>query len=201
MGSRTAPSRGRQATAALAAVLALGGLVGCTGSQAVDPQAGGARRFVQGSGTVGEYAPADRKSVPAVRGTLVGGGTLDLADLRGQVVVLNFWGSWCAPCRAEAKTLEDVYQSTRASGVAFVGVNVRDSESKAKAFNRTFGVTYPSLFDEAGRVALSLREAPPNAIPATLLIDRAGRVAVVFRKPVLVRELRPAVERLAAEPR
>ncbi|HEV2086682.1 MAG TPA: TlpA disulfide reductase family protein [Cryptosporangiaceae bacterium] len=186
--------------AGLVAVLALAGLAGCTGSQAVDPQAGGARRFVQGSGTVSEYAPADRKPLPAVRGTLLGGGTLDLADLRGKVVVLNFWGSWCAPCRAEAQTLEEVYQATKASGVAFVGVNVRDSESKAKAFNRTFGVTYPSLFDEAGRVAISLREAPPNAIPATILIDRAGRVAMVFRKPLLMRELRPAVDRLAAEP-
>ena len=175
-------------------------LAGCsTGRDAVDPEAGGAQRFVAGSGTVSEYAASDRVAAPRISGTLVGGGRFDLGAQRGKVVVVNFWGSWCAPCRAEADELVAVQAATKASGVNFLGVNVKDSEDKARAFDRTFEVNYPSLFDPAGRIALRFRKTPPNAIPATVIIDRQGRVAAVFRKSLLRSELLPAVQRVAAE--
>lgn len=192
--------RAGRVRAGVAAMAVFTMLAGCgTGKDAVDPQAGGAQRFVAGPGTVSEYPPAERKAAPAISGELLGGGRFALADRRGTVVVVNFWGSWCAPCRAEADDLEAVYQHTRADGVEFVGVNVRDAADRAAAFNRTFGVSYPSLFDPAHRVALRFRDTPPNAIPATIVIDRAGRVAVVFRKPLLREQLLPVVERIAAE--
>jgi thiol-disulfide isomerase/thioredoxin len=115
-------------------------------------------------------------------------------------VVFNFWGSWCAPCRAEADDLEAVYAATKASGVEFVGVNVKDSKDNAIAYERTFKVTYPSLFDQGMRVALKFRKTPPNAIPATVILDRQGRVAIVLREPLLREKLQPEVERIAAEP-
>ena len=149
-------------------VVALAALAACTtGADAVDQASGGSQRFVAGSGASTVYSVADRKAAPDIAGTLLDGASFTLGAARGDVVVLNFWGSWCAPCRAEADDLERVYQATKASGVRFVGVNVKDTESRAKAFDVNFKITYPSLYDQAGRVALQLKAAPPNAVPAT----------------------------------
>lgn len=187
----------RRLVAALAAAAVL--LSACTsGKDAVDQEAGGEQRFVSG-GSSAEYAPADRSGAPKVTGELLDGGRFDLATYRGKVVVINFWGSWCPPCRAEADDLEAVYAATKASGVEFVGVNVKDSRDNATAYERAFKVTYPSVYDRSMRVALKFRDTPPNAIPATLVLDRAGRVAVVLRKPLLREDLQPYVERIAAE--
>jgi len=110
-------------------------LSGCsTGRDATDPNAGGGNRFVAGDGRTVVYARADRKPAPAVQGSTVDGGSFDLASVRGHVVVLNFWASWCAPCRLEAADLEAVHLSTKDSGVRFVGVDSRDERDAAKAF-------------------------------------------------------------------
>jgi thiol-disulfide isomerase/thioredoxin len=188
-----------QVRAVVAAFAALA-LVGCTsGNDAVDQAAGSEQRFVSGNGTVAEYAPADRRAAPSLTGELLDGAKYDPSSFKGKVVVINFWGSWCAPCRAEADDLEAVYAATKASGVEFLGVNVRDSRDNAEAYERAYKVTYPSLYDRGQRVALKFRDTPPNAIPATIVLDRAGRVAVVFRKPLLREDLQPTVERIAAE--
>lgn len=195
---RCAPAEFRRALVVLLVVPLL--LAGCgLGDQAVNQQAGSEQAFVAGDGTVTRYEPGDRKAAPRLQGELLDGDDFDLKKWRGDVVVINFWGQWCAPCRAEADDLLDVYNATKDTGVRFLGVNVRDSKDKARAFERNFDVTYPSLFDPAGRVALQFRETPPNAIPATIILDREGRVAVVFRKPLITTELEPDVVRLAAE--
>ncbi|GHJ50595.1 hypothetical protein Cs7R123_79370 [Catellatospora sp. TT07R-123] len=142
--------------------------------------------------------PGDRKPAPAVTGDLLAGGGYDLAALRGKVVVLNFWASWCAPCRREAPDLEQVYQATKASGVEFVGVNHRDDRDKAKAFESA-KTSYPSIYDPAGRLALRFTEIPPAGTPSTLIIDRQGRVAAAIRKATSVAELTPIVQEIAAE--
>ncbi len=111
--------------------------------------------------------------------------------------MVNFWGSWCAPCRAEADDLEDTYQATKGSGVTFLGINVQDSKDKALAFEEG-RVTYPSIFDPASRQALNF-DIPPNTTPATVVLDREGRIAVVIRRAVTRDELRPIVEKIAAE--
>ncbi|MCW2504555.1 MAG: alkyl hydroperoxide reductase/Thiol specific antioxidant/Mal allergen [Actinomycetia bacterium] len=186
----------------LVAALAGGGaaLAGCgTGKDAVDQSAGSQNRFVAGNGSRTDVPVGTRADPPKVTGETLDGKSFDLASLRGKVVVVNFWGSWCAPCRAEADDLEAVYTATRDQGVEFVGVNVKDSQDNAKAFERTFHISYPSLFDPSMRVALAFPKTPPNGVPATVVLDRTGRVAVVARTPLVKDELRDLVDRVVAE--
>jgi len=93
------------------------------------------------------------------------------------VVVLNFWGSWCAPCRAEAPTLAALARRFQPTGVRFVGVDIRDNAAAAQAFTRDFGITYPSFSDPGDMIALAFRSTvPPAGIPTTLVVGRSGRI-------------------------
>ena len=141
--------------------------------------------------------PDQRPPARDVTGQLLDGGTYDVAADRGKVVVVNFWGSWCSPCRAEAADLQKTYDATRDSGVTFVGVNSRDDRDAAKAFERG-RVTYPSIYDPDGQVALSF-DVTQVSTPSTLILDRQGRIAVALRRSTTVAELQPLVERVAAE--
>ncbi|MEV4811033.1 TlpA family protein disulfide reductase [Micromonospora avicenniae] len=183
--------RARRWTAGLLATVAAVALAGCT-SQSQEKSCA-----TTPDGII-ECAPDERSAPPKVAGELLTGGNYDVAQARGQVVVLNFWGSWCSPCRAEADDLEATYQATKASGVTFLGINVQDNKDKALAFEQSFGITYQSLFDPASRMALAL-DIPPNTIPATVVLDREGRIATVIRAGVKQEGLRPIVERIAAE--
>ncbi|WP_301548171.1 TlpA disulfide reductase family protein [Micromonospora sp. C95] len=149
------------------------------------------------AGGIVECAPEQRSAAPKIAGELLAGGSYDVADQRGKVVVVNFWGSWCAPCRAEADDLENTYQATKDSGVTFLGINVQDSRDKAIAFEEG-RVSYPSIFDPGSRLALDM-DIPPNTIPATVVLDREGRIATVIRAAVRQEGLQPIVERIAAE--
>lgn len=144
-----------------------------------------------------ECAPGKRAPAPTMAGELLDGSRYDIARDRGQVVVVNFWGSWCAPCVAEADDLEATYQATKDQAVRFLGVNVNDGRDKAKAFEQG-RVSYPSLFDPGSRVALDF-QVPPNSVPATIVLDRDGRIAVVIRRAVQQNGLQPIIERVAAE--
>ena len=149
------------------------------------------------TGVVVECAPDKRPQVKDVTGDLLDGGTYDVSQDSGKVVVVNFWGSWCAPCRAEADDLEQTYQATKAKGVAFIGVNSRDDKDSAKAFERG-RVTYPSIYDFAGKVALKF-DVTQTSTPQTLILDRQGRIAVALRSATTHSQLEPLVEKIAAE--
>ena len=154
-------------------------LSACAGSQSDRYGTNGAdTRYVAGDGSTQVLTGKARKPAPKVNGTDLTGKKVSLAQYKGKVVVLNFWASWCAPCRAEAKTLEALYEKHKKSGVRFLGINIKDNRTAALAYERHEKVTYPSLYDQSGQVALGFRETvPPKAIPSTIVIDSAGRVS------------------------
>jgi thiol-disulfide isomerase/thioredoxin len=183
-------------------VLTVLGPAACsTGTDAVDPNAGGEYRFVAGDGTGTLIPAADRKPAPRFSGSYLGGGDFASASLAGKVAVINFWGSWCGPCRVETPAFQQVYQATRPLGVQFLGVDVKDSDQAAQAFLANKKISYRSLYDPDGRVALAFRGFPPNSIPATIVLDPAGRVAEVHLGTMLAGDLQPVLRTLAAEQR
>jgi thiol-disulfide isomerase/thioredoxin len=176
-------------------------LAGCsTGSGAVDVNNGGEFRFVAGT-PAGEVIPADdRAAAPEFSGTLLGGGQFSSTRLAGSVAVLNFWGSWCAPCRVETPEFQEVYADVRDEGVSFLGLNVKEtSEQFAAAFVDRFGIEFPSLYDPRGEVALAFRGYPANAIPSTIVLDPKGRVAAVYTGTVTKADLHSVIDRILGE--
>lgn len=127
--------------------------------------------------------------------------TVSVTDYTGQVVVINLWGQWCGPCRAEADDLERAYAATKESGVQFVGINVRDHQrDKAQDFVIDNEISYPSIYDPPMRTLIALGGSyPTSVIPSTIILDRKQRVAAVFLRALLTSDLQPVIERLAAE--
>ncbi|WP_310961411.1 TlpA disulfide reductase family protein [Nocardioides terrisoli] len=167
------PRPARVVVAVLLSALLAGALSAC-GAEGT-----GDKGYVDGHGVITELPPAQRHQVGAISGDLLDGGHFDLADHRGKVVVINVWGSWCAPCRAEAHVLAAAAAKLRPEGVLFVGINTRDaSKDNGRAFDRAFGIDYPSIFDPSGRNLLAFHGAiTPSAIPSTIVIDGQGRIA------------------------
>ena len=133
---------------------------------------------VAGSTSAVLYSAGHRPLAPNFTATTLTGARLNFSSYRGQVVVVNFWGSWCAPCRAEAPTLAVTAQQYRPAGVAFLGVDVRDTTASALAFARNFGITYPSVSDSGSEITLDFTSVVPIAgTPTTLVIDRTGHIA------------------------
>jgi peroxiredoxin len=188
----------RRLIAALAGALLL---TACsTGSKAVDVNNGGNFRFVAGT-PAGEVIPQqERKTAPRFSGDLLGGGDFSSGSLAGNIAVLNFWGSWCPPCRVETPEFQQVYADVRSEGVQFLGLNVKETDPQfASAFVRDKGITFPSLYDPKGEVALAFRDYPANAIPSTIVLDPRGRVAAVYTGSVAQEDLRKVLDRLQKE--
>jgi len=125
---------------------------------------------------------------------LFDGDQLSLADLRNQVIVLNFWGSWCEPCHEEAPILEKAWQEYQSQGVTFIGVAYKDTEGKARAFLDEFDITYPNALDSGNRVARSYRV---QGVPETFFI-KDGEIASLYIGPLTEDQLVTRIERLLA---
>ncbi|WP_242623045.1 TlpA family protein disulfide reductase [Pseudonocardia sediminis] len=125
--------------------------------------------------------------------------TIGLQDFRGQVVVLNIWGAWCGPCRAEMPDLQLIQEQMAPRGVTVLGIDVRDERAAARDFITSRGITYPSIFDQAGRSLLALDGFPRNTVPSTIVLDRRHRVAAVYLTAIRFSELIAVVQRVAAE--
>lgn len=198
----TAAAGALRAARSLAIAVSVGLLVAACGganSTAGNGTAGGSTSD-NGKTPLVRYPVGQRPTAPAISGTLITGKTLDLADWRGDVIVVNVWGSWCAPCRAEAQGLKAVSDATRDRGVRFVGMDSRDNDASAKAFERTHGITYPSFRDTAGTLVLRFNGlVPVSAVPSTVVIDRDNRVAARIIGPVTYTTLRDLVKSVAAE--
>ncbi|HXL61570.1 MAG TPA: TlpA disulfide reductase family protein [Mycobacterium sp.] len=180
-------------------------LAGCsTGHDAVAQ--GGTFEFVAPGGKTDIfYDPPESRGRP---GPLAGPELMDptktatLDDFAGKVVVINVWGQWCAPCRTEITQLQKVYDATRAQGVAFLGIDVRDNNMNApRDFVVDRKVTFPSIYDPPMRTMIAFGgKYPTTVIPSTVVLDRQHRVAAVFLRELLAEDLQPVVQRLAAEP-
>lgn len=183
--------------AALVAALVL---AGCTGKDAVDQNAGGQFRYVSGTSVGKTYPPADRKKAGQISGPLFSGGTFHLAQTAGKVVVINYWATWCGPCTTETPQFDTVYRAYKGKGVDFVGIDTKDSpESHGRAFVKDNDISYPMVYDEQGETAVRLGKIPALALPFTVLIDKQGRVAAVYLKPLAPKDLEPVLNQLLAE--
>lgn len=169
----------RSLLAAGGAVLAVA-LAACTSNDPLAKQAsaGDNKNYIAGDGSVTEYGAADRKDPVQFKATLFDGSAVDSATFAGQVTVLNFWYAACAPCRLEAPDMQSLHTEFEPKGAKFLGVNVRDEKATAEAFERNFGLSYPSIVDKDGGVLLAMTQyVPPAAVPTTLVLDKKGRVS------------------------
>jgi len=199
--TRRPAGAGRGVAAAALAVASALAVAGCTGGVAASTPASNGQSFVAGNPGTTVFKSGTGPVAPSVSGPAVGGGKLALTAYRGHVVVLNFWGSWCTPCREEAPGLAALATHFKASGVRFLGIDIRDSAPSAEAFTSNFRISYPSLNDPSDNLALDFRNTvPPAGIPTTLVISRSGRITARVIGEATYDGLKTLVQRAAAEP-
>lgn len=185
--------------AAAAALLVL--LVGCSPTVTGGWDESGAQTgYVSGDRSVTTWPAGERPGPVEIVGTTYDDVQVDLADWRGDVVVLNTWYAACPPCRAEAPDLVALAEDYADRGVRLLGINSTDDTGAAQAFERTFSVPYPSLHDADGSAVAALQGIVPiQAVPTTVVLDAEGRVAARVLGVVDPSTLRAVVDDLIAE--
>ena len=174
------------AVAVAAAGLLTAGVVHLTGSRS------------GGLPAVGQVIPAaQRPLAPDISGTTLTGGHLDIAGWRGHTVVLNFWGSWCVPCRKEAPVLARVAAETRFLGVRFLGIDIREEPAAGLAFESRYHIPYPSISDPDILIAARFGTTAPAATPSTYILDGRGRIAWAWFGATTYGQLELAVTEVA----
>ncbi len=151
-----------------------------------------------GLGVNTDFGVAEVATEPARDFTLElhGGGSVTLAELRGKVVLVDFWASWCAPCRHEAPVLERTYQEYAGRGVEFVGVNIWDSSTSAADYLEEFGIGYPNGTDANGQIAV---DYGVKGIPEKFFIDKEGLIQQKFVGPIRADKLQQTLDDLLAK--
>ncbi|MBX3094659.1 MAG: TlpA family protein disulfide reductase [Cryobacterium sp.] len=166
--------------AATVATVALA-LAGCSTSDPLAEQyrSGTDQNYIAGDGSLLEIAQSNRGDVIVFEGVDEHGAAISSSDHLGEVLVVNFWASYCVPCRVEAPDLQALSEEWEGNGASFLGINTWDEPDTALAFSRTYGVTYPSVMDAAsGTAQLAFAgNVPPSALPTTIVLDKQGRVA------------------------
>ncbi|WP_182114296.1 TlpA disulfide reductase family protein [Actinotalea sp. JY-7876] len=162
---------------------------------------GGEAGYVSGDESVTTWPADDREGPVEVAGTDYSGAAIDIAQWRGDVVVLNTWYAECPPCRAEAPDLVAIAGDYADQGVRLLGINTTDDAGAAQAFERTFAVPYPSLDDAQSHAVASLSGVVPlRAVPTTVVLDREGDVAARILGKADGSTLRALIDDLLAEP-
>jgi thiol-disulfide isomerase/thioredoxin len=194
-------SRRFAAAVGIACSLGVPGVTACSASSAATSNQQTNYIALNGAGVVTTYAIGHRKVAAQVSGTDLDGKPLTLASYAGKVIVLNFWASWCPPCRSEAPALEQVAADTHTSGVQFVGVDIRENgASDGVNFVNTHHIDYPSFADQSSRIALDFRRTGVQSPPTTIVIDRQGRIAARGLGEMTYTQLLSVVQKVAAEP-
>ncbi|WP_327268689.1 TlpA family protein disulfide reductase [Streptomyces sp. NBC_01218] len=202
MSPGRAPRRRFTLLAATTAVVAGALTLSACGGDDIKSGGGGDTNFVTGSGGISTVPVKERRAAPKLEGTTLKGEALDVADFKGKVVVINVWGSWCGPCRAEAKHFAAVSKGTADQGVQFVGINTRDNQRDAALnFETDMGIPYPSLYDRVGKLILRFPKGTlnPQTIPSTVVIDREGRIAARTLQALDTEQLHKMIDPLIAE--
>ncbi|MGI5137912.1 MULTISPECIES: TlpA family protein disulfide reductase [unclassified Streptomyces] len=195
-------SRSRRRAALATAGAAVAALVLSACSSGGTSGGSGNTNFITGKDGIATVKKGERAAAPDLSGPTIDGKQLDVAAYKGKVVVINVWGSWCPPCRAEASNFVKVAQDTAGKGVQFVGINTRDTSTQpARAFEKQYGVPYPSLYDPTGKLMLRFKQGTlnPQAIPSTLVIDRDGKIAARTLQALSEDKLRAMLAPVLAE--
>lgn len=198
----SAASRARSRAVLSTAGVAVAALVLSACSSGGTSGGSGNTNFITGSDGIATVKKGDRQAAPDLSGKTIDGKTLSTADYKGKVLVVNVWGSWCSPCRAEADNLVQVAKATADKDVQFVGLNTRDTSTEpAVAFEKKYAVPYPSLYDPTGRLMLRFKKGTlnPQAIPSTIVIDRDGRIAARALQALSEDKLREMLDPVIAE--
>jgi thiol-disulfide isomerase/thioredoxin len=198
----SAASRARSRAVLSTAGVAVAALVLSACSSGGTSGGSGNTNFITGSDGIATVKKGTRQAAPDLSGKTIDGKTLDTADYKGKVLVVNVWGSWCSPCRAEADNLVQVAKATAGKGVQFVGLNTRDTSTEpAVAFEKKYAVPYPSLYDPTGRLMLRFKKGTlnPQAIPSTIVIDRDGKIAARALQALSEDKLREMLDPVIAE--
>jgi len=170
------------------------GLLAAGVARLTDPKAAGLP-------VVGQVIPAaQRPPGPDISGITLTGQHLNIAGWRGHTVVINFWGSWCVPCRKEAPVLARVVGDTRSLGVRFAGIDIREEPAAGLAFERLYHIPYPSISDPGDLLAARFGAAAPVATPSTYILDGRGRIAWAYFGATTYGQLELAVTGVAPLP-
>ncbi|NML54926.1 TlpA family protein disulfide reductase [Streptomyces sp. R302] len=198
-GLRPASRRALAAVGALSAALALS----ACGGDDNGTSGGGNTNFVTSKGGISTVPRGERTGINQIAGETLEGEKLDVAELKGKVVVLNVWGSWCGPCRAEAPHFAKAATDLKGEDVAFVGLNTRDAnKQQALAFEDEYKIPYPSLYDRDGKLILfgfPKGTLSPKGIPSTVVLDKEGKIAARALMAVDEAKLRSMIDPLLKE--
>lgn len=156
--------------------------------------------YIDGNTNAILYGDGHRPRAPEFSGTALTGSRISSSAYRGKVVVLNFWGSWCPPCRSEAATLAGAAQRYSPAGVSFLGVDIRDNAASAEAFVRNHQITYPSVSDPQDAITLDFTSVVPiAATPTTVVVDKTGHIAGAVFGPTTYSELATMLNRVTGK--
>jgi thiol-disulfide isomerase/thioredoxin len=181
----------------VAGLLVMLAAAGCAGKSAVDTGPGDDKNVQGGTGNLIDLSGHDYHARD-VSGTSLTGQRVSLADLPGRLKVVNFWGSWCAPCVSEEPGLAELAKQYAAKGVSFLGIDERDNTASAVAFEHKYGVTYPSIFDRYATLLLAFPGAVPATTPTTIIVGTGGKLLAKIPGEVEYTYLRDQIDHYLA---